>query len=102
MKRSVRWAAAVLTAWLALVIAGQPVSAQADEPVVHAVLFFSPTCSHCHKVMTEDLPPLMERYGSRLQILTIDATQPAGQALYKVAIQKYAITDQRRGVPALF
>ena len=43
-----------------------------QEAVARAVLFYSPTCPHCHKVMTEDLPPLVERYGDRFVIVGVD------------------------------
>jgi thiol-disulfide isomerase/thioredoxin len=38
----------------------------AGESVVHAVLFYSPTCPHCHKVIAEHLIPMEEKYGERL------------------------------------
>jgi uncharacterized membrane protein/thiol-disulfide isomerase/thioredoxin len=75
--------------------------AYADTPVVHAVLFYSQTCSHCHKVITEDLPPLAEKYGEQLQIIGVDVTYEEGQNLYQAAIVRYEIPDHRYGVPAL-
>ena len=77
-------------------------AAQAADPVVHAVLFFSPTCPHCHIVMEQVLPPLQEQYGTHLRILTIDASQPDGQALYQTALTTFAVPEDRVGVPALF
>ncbi len=77
-------------------------SAFAAKPVVHAVLFFSPTCGHCHKVMTVDLPPLKEKYSSQLDILEIDATQEDGQVLYLAAITKFQVSREHSGVPALY
>ncbi|MEZ4644457.1 MAG: vitamin K epoxide reductase family protein [Chloroflexota bacterium] len=71
------------------------------EPIVQAVLFYSPTCPHCHKVITEDLPPLQEEYGERLQILGIDVSQDVGQMLYQDAITALKIDDNRVGVPTL-
>lgn len=76
--------------------------AQADETaVVRAVLFYSPTCSHCHYVITEILVPLNDRYGDQLEIGGIDVTQADGQALYQTAIDHYQIPQDRRGVPTL-
>jgi uncharacterized membrane protein len=72
-----------------------------DEPVVRAVLFYSPTCPHCHKVIQEDLPPLVEKYGKQLQILLIDVTTEGGRELYLSAVQAVPIPDDMRGVPAL-
>jgi uncharacterized membrane protein len=73
----------------------------AEAPVVHAVLFYSPTCPHCHKVITEDLIPMIEQYGGSLAILGIDTSTPQGQEIYLAAIEHYQIPDERRGVPAL-
>jgi uncharacterized membrane protein len=75
--------------------------ALAEGPVVHAVLFYSPACPHCQMVISEDLPPLLAKYGEGLQIIGLDATQPGGQALYQAAIQRYDIPEGRRGVPTL-
>jgi uncharacterized membrane protein len=88
-------------AWFvfALVVGAGP--AQAKDPVVRAVLFYSPTCPHCHQVITEDLPPLIERYGDRLEIVGIDTTDPQGDALYLAAVDLFSIPADRRGVPAL-
>ena len=92
-----RWWIVILIAGLALT--GRP--AGAAQPVVHAVLFYSPTCGHCHQVITVDLPPLIEHYGKRLSIVGIDVTQPAGQQLYLTAQERFDIAPERRGVPTL-
>lgn len=84
----------ILTATLTL-----PVTAA--SPIVQAVLFYSPTCPHCHKVITEDLPPLTEKYGDQLQILGVDVTVEGGQNLYQAAIRRFNIPDDRLGVPTL-
>ena len=61
---------ALQTAWLLIWMWTAP--GLAGDAVVRAVLFFSPTCPHCHTVMTEDLPPLAALYGEQLQILGHD------------------------------
>ena len=77
-------------------------SAQAaSDNIVRAVLFFSPTCPHCEKVITEDLPPLMQQYGDRLQILGIDISQPKGLQLYQATVKAMSIPNNRLGVPTL-
>lgn len=73
----------------------------AQVPVVYAVLFYSPSCPHCHKVINEDLPPLWEKYGESLQVLGINVSVEDGQKLYQAAIQAFNIPEDRRGVPAL-
>ena len=90
---------ALLLAWIICVLVVSPSAAQ--EPRVHAVLFYSPNCGHCQQLIQNDLPPLLEKYGAQLEILAIDVTQPAGQELYISAIERFAIPEARRGVPAI-
>jgi len=101
-----------------------PGTARAQSPSVRAVLFFSPTCPHCHQVINEDLPVIFERFGGkprvwtdqntgaagpvfyyvtngRLEILLVDASQPEGGALYDVASTQFAVPRDRMGVPRL-
>ncbi len=73
----------------------------ADEPVVQAVLFYSPTCPHCHTVINELLLPMMDEYGDQLQIMAIDVSRPEGAQLYDFAVMRYNIPDNRKGVPTL-
>lgn len=76
-----------------------PAQAQTPNAVVHAVLFYSPSCGHCHYVIEEVLPPLFEKYGDQLQIASVDVTQPEGQTLFLAALQKFGL--ERSGVPFL-
>jgi uncharacterized membrane protein/thiol-disulfide isomerase/thioredoxin len=70
-------------------------------PAVQAILFYSPTCPHCHQVITEFLIPLQETYGEQLQILGVDTSGETGQMLYGMAIEHFQIPDNRIGVPTL-
>ena len=88
---------------VALALAGVWTSeARAQEPVVYAVLFYSPTCPHCHDVINNVLPPLREEYGEQLQILYIDVSQQGGGALFSAACEALSQPGDRCGyVPAL-
>jgi uncharacterized membrane protein len=77
------------------------VGAQSADPVVRAVLFYSPTCPHCAMVIQEDLPPLFAKYNTQLEIIGIDVSNPQGAMLYQAAIKDFQIPDDRLGVPAL-
>jgi uncharacterized membrane protein len=93
-------------------------------PVVRAVLFFSPTCPHCHKVINEDLPVIFRRFGGdarvwfdqqkpreevafylvsngQLEILLVDASLPAGNSVFNASTEALRIPDDRGGVPRL-
>ncbi len=75
--------------------------AAAQGPIIRAVYFYSPTCGHCHKVSTEDLPPLIERYGEQLEILYVDVNTFTGQQLYQSAVERFQIPEPRLGVPTI-
>lgn len=79
--------------------AGFPVHAQADLPVVRAVLFYSPSCGHCHLVIQETLPPLIEQYGSQFEIIGVDVSQPQGQVFFQEAFKMFDL--ESAGVPFL-
>lgn len=102
--------------------------AAAQSPVVRAVLFFSPTCPHCHTVMNEDLPRIIEDYaglvntiywpavegdvleewpdvigiyGENLELLYINIARPLGAELYLTTEKRFSIPEERRGVPRM-
>lgn len=85
--------------WLTLPVT---ITAQSgDQAIVRAVLFYSPTCPHCHTVINELLIPMLDEQGESLQIMGIDTTTPDGGSLYQAAIEHYQIPSSRRGVPTL-
>jgi uncharacterized membrane protein len=86
----------LLPFWLSSLQASSSVS---DKAVVHAVLFYSPTCGHCHYVITEVLPTLYTQYGDQLSMIGVDVTQPGGQALFLAALQYFNL--ESGGVPML-
>jgi uncharacterized membrane protein len=106
-------------------VAASPAFAQTetdDSPVVHGVLFFSPTCSHCELVINEHLPGIYEQFGGEptvlfddtipvddvaffemtngtLSILLVDGTKEAGAVMFAEDSERLAI--DRAGVPRL-
>jgi len=68
--------------------------ASAQLPVVRAILFFSPTCPHCHEVTQNDLPPLMENYGPQLENSNVDVTTSLGQQLYQDEVAHFQIPQK--------
>ncbi len=97
--RESRTSIVLLLVFFAAFTAAPPVGAQGA--VVRAVLFYSPTCPHCHKVMTEDLPPLMDQYGEQLQIVAVDTTKPGGADLFHSAMVHFNVPQDQYFVPAL-
>ena len=84
-------------------LAIQPTAAaqSADEPVVRAILFYTPTCPACHRVNDEVLEPMMDDYGDRLQIVRINTHEPSGYELYLATVERHQIPRERQGVPTL-
>jgi uncharacterized membrane protein/thiol-disulfide isomerase/thioredoxin len=76
-----------------------PVSAQ--SPVVQAVLFYSPTCPHCERVMQNTINPMLNQYGDQLVVLEVDVTTPDGNALYAEAQAAFTKMQETVGVPTL-
>ena len=52
---------------LAVAVSWQPVAAQPS--VARAVLFFSPTCPHCQRVINQDLPVFFDTFGGSPRLL---------------------------------
>jgi uncharacterized membrane protein/thiol-disulfide isomerase/thioredoxin len=75
--------------------------AKAQDTVVNAVLFYSPSCPHCHTVIDEHLPPLLEKYGTQLNIVGINVAIQQGQELYQSAVKRFSIPEEMLGVPCL-
>ena len=44
----------------------------ASTATVKAVLFYSPTCPHCHAVINDTILPLMNQYGEDFVVIGID------------------------------
>jgi uncharacterized membrane protein len=91
----------LLVSLLVVLLLTAALGAEADAPVVRGVLFYSPSCGHCHKVITEDLPPLFDKYGDQLQIIGISTADASGRALYDAAADRFNIPPESRGVPLL-
>ena len=66
---------------------------------MHAILFYSPTCPHCHDVINDHLLPMQERYGDRLVILGFDTSREFANNLFYAAIRHYRVPQDRWAVP---
>jgi len=76
-------------------------TAAAAPPVVKAIFFYMPTCDHCHKVIEETLPPIMEHFGDQLLITFVDVSTADGKELFYAAADRYAIPVEAQGVPLM-
>lgn len=99
MRKQFHLLAAALATLILLIIGVFPAFAQSQP--VNAVLFYSPTCPHCEKVIDEVLPPLLEEYGANLNIIGINVAIQQGQELYSAAVDRFQIPEEKLGVPCL-
>lgn len=102
-------------------------STHGQDSVIRCVLFYSPTCPHCHEVITQTLPPLIEvyggtpevlyippsadeeaagpaiigMYGETLEILYINTLTQVGSDLFWEAVDLYQIPEERQVVPLM-
>ena len=76
-------------------------SVQAQSPVVRAVLFYSPACSHCKIVIEEVLPELDKQYGSQLLIFGVNTYTEEGSALYESYVTEKEVPAELHAVPFL-
>jgi uncharacterized membrane protein len=75
--------------------------AQTYEPKVHAVIFYSPTCPHCHQLINEYLIPLEEELGGKLALLGLDTSQSWGNNLYWETIRHFELPEEDWVVPIM-
>ena len=73
----------------------------AQTPVVHAVLFYSPSCGHCQIIIETVLPELDQKFGSQLVILGINTYSEEGNIIYGNFAEMFNIPAESQGVPAL-
>ena len=70
------------------------------ESVVYAVLFYSPTCPHCHDVMQNVIPEWEDEFGDAIQPLYVNVATQDGSYLFNAAcIQLQG--EYCRGVPVM-
>lgn len=100
MKKSAVFRSLTLLLLALILLEGHSVARAADG-TVRAVLFYSPSCGHCHYVIEEVLTPLVDQYGDQLQIVGINISEPTGRAIYQATIDEMAIPETRTGVPTL-
>ena len=82
-----------------IIINPGPAKAQTEQPVVHAVMFWIDTCSHCNFVREEVLPPLQAKYMDQLKIFQIQIkTAEDLDRLYQIA-EGLGMAKEDVGVP---
>ncbi|MBC7260147.1 MAG: hypothetical protein H5T65_12995, partial [Chloroflexi bacterium] len=77
-------------------------AAHAQQPVVRALFFYSPTCPHCEAVIKEYIPSLLQKYGKQLEIAFIDISNPQNYEGLLRLEAAYGLDSTKTGVPEVF
>ena len=66
------------------------------------LFFYSPTCPHCHDIITNYFPVLDAKYGDRIEVYALNVQDPASYGLLLAIEEKAGLPEnQRGGVPAM-
>jgi len=85
--------------FILFILLALPVQSQAQQPVVHAVMFWMNGCPHCEDVIENVLPPLQQKYGEQFDLFMIEVKgQEDVNLLYQVAAS-YGVPKEGTGVP---
>ncbi|MBN2043841.1 MAG: hypothetical protein JW757_02375 [Anaerolineales bacterium] len=76
-------------------------AAAQEQPIVRAILFWSPTCGHCEYVITEVIQPLYTQYGNQILILGISTASQVGSELFISTVEETGFPMEQAGVPFL-
>jgi uncharacterized membrane protein len=85
--------------FILFILLATPVQVHAQQPVVHAVMFWLNGCPHCEDVIQNILPPLQEKYGKQFDLFMVEVKgQKDVDLLYQIAAS-YEIPKEGTGVP---
>ncbi|MBC7235186.1 MAG: hypothetical protein H5T69_05050, partial [Chloroflexi bacterium] len=79
----------------------QPSSVSSAEGVARAVLFWSDTCPACHMAREQVLPPIVARYGPRLELRAVEITAHKNEDVWDATMAALQIPRERRYIPML-
>ena len=78
---------------------GPDVSVPANEDQVHLLYFYSEECPHCQDVYNEVIEPMINEYGSELDVRLLKIDQPEYYELLISAEENFMIPSEKRGLP---
>lgn len=80
----------------------QPSPTGAGPGVVRMLFFYSPTCPHCHDIITNYFPILDAKYGDRVEVYALNVQHPASYGLLLAVEEKAGLPENQRGfVPTM-
>ncbi len=77
-------------------------TSSSGDAVVHAVIFWSPTCPACHIALEEVLPAIQQRYGANLVISAVSIATEEAQTLWFELMADAGLGRDNAYIPMLF
>lgn len=73
------------------------------EPTVRFMFFYSPDCPHCRDVEENVLPPIHDKYGDRVEWLSLDRSEEVNYRALLILGEMMGLPQEARGaVPLVF
>lgn len=72
-----------------------------EAAVVHGVLFYGDSCTHCHELVEEEIPQILEKYGDRLDIRLVNVSTKEGHRLFESMLTWLDFPEKKAGIPAM-
>lgn len=85
--------------FLLFALLAAPAQVQAQQPVVHAVMFWMDGCPHCEDVIENVLPPLTEKYGDQFDLFMFEVKGSSDVDLLLSVAESYGFPKEETGVP---
>lgn len=89
-----------ITLILVIIVIGVAQTSAQDDPVVYGVLFYSPTCPHCHTVINEYVPQWESAFGDSFVLLYVNVAEEGGATLFRAVCETLEV-DDCGGVPMM-
>ncbi len=90
-----------LIALIVILVISPTEATTADEPVVNGILFFRPTCPHCHHFLENQYPAYQAEFGDQFNLVLIDTSADQGRTLFLAAAETLNIPQNRWAVPMM-
>ena len=73
------------------------------EPTLRFMFFYSPDCPHCHEIADTVLPVIREKYGNRVEWLSLDRSEEVNYRALLILGEMTGLPQEARGaVPLIF
>ena len=69
-------------------------NARAEDGVVRILFLYSPDCADCIEMLQSDIPTILKQFGSQVEFLSLNISQPGNERIYKALTDQYKLTGK--------